>query len=1515
MAGDGRRRSLVAICGLMLLTLHLVESVGMTAAQQDRCPWACSCVAQTADCSHRGLQKVPHALPADVDRIDLQGNNISIITESDFRGLTNLKTLQLTDNQIHTIERDAFQDLVSLERLRLNLNRLTHIQDGTFSALASLIRLDLSHNQLSVIGKKTLRGLSSLRNIQLDNNRLTCLDDQLLKTFKDLEILTLNNNNFTTLHLEGLGSSGIAKLRTLRLGDNPIHCGCGIARLVTGLRGASRLAGAGARCRTPSSLAGVPLQRLPSHHLNCDGHSVPAVQECAMEIQCPAPCRCSDGSIDCRERALERLPLALPDHSTELRLEQNMLTEIPPKAFTSYKKLRRIDLSNNKIVKIAADAFTGLRSLTSLVLYGNKIKDLPSGIFHGLASLQLLLLNSNEISCIRKDSFKDLHSLNLLSLYDNNIQTLANGTFDALSSIQTLHLARNPFVCDCRLRWVSEYLQKHPIETSGARCDGPKRMHRRRLEALREDILKCKGGEELALGDGCPTEAPCPAACSCRGSVVNCATLGLNEIPRDIPIHTTQLILNDNRLGTIKSDGLMGRLPALTRLDLRRAGVKNIEENAFEGASKLQELLLDDNSITSVTNKMFLGLHSLRVLSLNENEITCVMPGSFDHLTALHTLSLDGNPFNCNCHLAWLGSWLRTSGLASGATCKEPQKLRGSLLRDLPHHEYKCTSDSEEGCLVGGYCPAPCKCAGTVVRCSRSSLTSIPTNIPPETTELYLESNNISSINRDQLKHLRSLARLDLSNNRIAVLANNTFSGLSKLSTLIVGYNRLRCVQKEALKGLTSLRVLSLHGNQLSTLPDGLFEDLQSITHIALGSNPLYCDCSLKWLAEWVKVDYVEPGIARCAEPFYMKDKLLLSTAATAFQCKGKVSNEILSKCDACYTLPCLNNGACSASSDGGFTCTCRPGYHGEKCQHMIDACYGSPCANNATCTVLEEGRFSCECVLGFTGMRCETNIDDCTGHTCQNNATCVDQLNSYRCQCQPGYMGDRCESKIPFCAAEFNPCGSGGRCVDHFTHYTCECSPGFTGDNCTTNVDDCANHMCQNGASCTDGLNDYTCTCPDGFSGKFCEVGPRAGPALYPQTSPCAHHECVHGVCYTPQTTPESSSSNDYLCKCAPGYSGKLCEYLTSLTFVHNNSYVEMEPLRTRPEANVTMIFSSSQQNGVLMYFGAQDHLAVELFNGRIRVSYDVGNHPVSTMYSFEMVSDSTYHKAELLAIKKNFTLRVDGGPARSIVNEGPKEFLRLSKPLYLGGLPDDAGKDAFNKWHLRNLTSFRGCFKEVWINHKPVDFTNAARQVRVTPGCALLEEMEVEPPPSTAGMQGDPRDTQEACIPNPCKRGGKCVQEGDSKSDYTCRCKPGTRGPQCELLASIGGSTALGHNKNNGFKPKQHGSGDSSTGTGQGGNRPGNGSPSTVGVACRKEATREFYSEGSCKSRRPLRTARCKPSTACGAHACCTPRNTKRRKVRLVCSDGTRYTKDVDVVRKCACSRKCSRSGHGSN
>ncbi|GAB0095464.1 protein slit [Sergentomyia squamirostris] len=1399
---------------------------------------------------------------------DLQGNNITIVYETDLQHLPRLRILQLTDNQIHTIEKNALQDLGRLERLRLNNNKLKTIPDNFLGSTANLLRLDLSHNLMTTIGRRLFKGAPSLRSLQLDSNEITCLDEQAFKGLTELEILTLNNNNLTTVPKDLF--SGMARLRALRLSDNPFACDCHLSWLSRFLRSASRLAPY-TKCHSPSQLKGQNVADLHDSEFKCSGLAENAQMECGARSSCPHPCRCADGIVDCREKSLSSVPTSLPEDTTELRLEQNYITELPPRAFANYRRLRRIDVSNNNISRIAHDAFSGLKALASLILYGNKIKDLPSGVFKGLTSLQLLLLNANEINCIRKDTFRDLHSLSLLSLYDNNIQSLSNGTFDSMKSIQTLHLAKNPFICDCNLRWLADYLHRNPIETSGARCESPKRIHRRRIDVLRDDKFKCAAGDDYKTRHAgeCRIDVECPSVCHCERTTVDCSARGLKEIPRDIPLHTTELLLNDNDLGRIRSDGLFGRLPNLVKLDLRRNKITGIERNSFEGASKIQDLILGENKIPEIHNKMFLGLHNLKSLSLYDNLISCVMPGSFDYLTTLHTLNLGSNPFNCNCHLAWFSDWLKKRGL-SGASprCAAPPKVSDVPLKELPHHEFKCTSDADQGCLGEDYCPPQCTCTGTVVRCSRNKLREIPKGIPAETSELYLESNDITMIHPDRISHLKSLTRLDLSNNHINMLSNYTFSNLSKLSTLIISYNKLQCVQRHALTGLKNLRVLSLHGNQISQIPDGSFTDLTAITHIALGSNPLYCDCSLKWLSEWVKLDYVEPGIARCAEPDTMRDKLLLSTPANHFVCRGRVSNDILSKCDACYTFPCQNDAECRPMPERQYECRCTPGYHGEHCEFMIDACYGNPCRHNSTCSVLEEGRFSCQCVPGYTGARCEINIDDCSENKCQNNGTCMDGVEGYTCSCLAGFTGELCESKIPFCTAEFNPCANGAKCVDHFTHYACECLPGYRGENCTENIDDCQNHLCQNGGVCVDGVNDYVCKCPDDFTGKFCEGAPMVA-MMYPQTSPCQHHECKHGVCFQP-----NPASADYVCKCAPGYSGKRCEYLTSLSFIHNNSFVEMEPLRTKPEANVTIVFSTTQQNGILMYDGHMEHLAVELFNGRIRVSYDVGNYPVSTMYSFEMVSDGRYHMVELLAIKKNFTLRVNRGLARSIINEGAKDFLKLSTPMFLGGLPQEPGQHAFSHWHLRNITSFKGCMKEVWINHKQVDFGNAARQQKVTPGCALLDsdyEGEVDDVmhQETSHMTMV-KQVVDPCENHKCRRGGKCVANSGSKEGYVCKCKSGAKGRFCEQGEDITESTT----------------------------------DITATSTCRKEQVLEYYTENDCRSRQPLKYAKC--VGGCG-NQCCAAKIVRRRKVRMVCSNGVKYVKNLDIVRKCGCTKKC--------
>lgn len=157
-------------------------------------------------------------------------------------------------------------------------------------------------------------------------------------------------------------------------------------------------------------------------------------------------------------------------------------------------------------------------------------------------------------------------------------------------------------------------------------------------------------------------------------------------------------------------------------------------------------------------------------------------------------------------------------------------------------------------------------------------------------------------------------------------------------------------------------------------------------------------------------------------------------------------------------------------------------------------------------------------------------------------------------------------------------------------------------------------------------------------------------------------------------------------------GFEGKKCEKLSSISLQERDSYVSLLPLQHRPRTNVTLVLSTHLAHGVILYQGFDEHLAVEIFRGRLRVSYNIGNHPVSTMFSYEQVNDGKVHVVELLTSGKNMTMRVDGGLSRTIINEGELEFMELEEPLYLGGLPAGLKEAALKKWHFRNTVSFNG-------------------------------------------------------------------------------------------------------------------------------------------------------------------------------------------------------------------------------
>ena len=53
-----------------------------------------------------------------------------------------------------------------------------------------------------------------------------------------------------------------------------------------------------------------------------------------------------------------------------------------------------------------------------------------------------------------------------------------------------------------------------------------------------------------------------------------------------------------------------------------------------------------------------------------------------------------------------------------------------------------------------------------------------------------------------------------------------------------------------------------------------------------------------------------------------------------------------------------------------------------------------------------------------------------------------------------------------------------------------------------------------------------------------------------------------------------------------------------------------------TRPDPLSVSQVSTAEDNGILLYNGDNDHIAVELYQGHVKVSYDPGNQPGNAIY-----------------------------------------------------------------------------------------------------------------------------------------------------------------------------------------------------------------------------------------------------------------------------------------------------------
>ncbi|KAI5640653.1 leucine rich repeat domain-containing protein [Phthorimaea operculella] len=411
----------------------------------------------------------------------------------------------------------------------------------------------------------------------------------------------------------------------------------------------------------------------------------------------------------------------------------------------------------------------------------------------------------------------------------------------------------------------------------------------------------------LSFRSGAAALANCPPGCICNDDtlVVVCEESRLDVLPIALNPSIQRLIIRNNKIKTI--DSSMQFYAELQHLDLSQNHLVNIPAKSFAYQRKLQELHLNKNKISLVTNTTFQGLNSLTVLNLKrnfleelkdgtfstlprleelnlgQNRLQRIEPKAFAGLSALRILYLDDNQLSsiptasfsllgslAELHIGLNGFTNLPDDAFAGLNRLAVLDLNGAGLSNISDNAFRGLPGLRSLNLFGNP-------LGFVPTQQLSTLTRLE--------ELYIGQTDFTVLESHSFKGLKNLKLLDISGApRLEKIEKGAFEDNVNLETVIISNNKnLAELEDSTLLGLPKLKHLTLRDNAIMSINEAVFVG-KDLRQLDLTDNPIVCDCRIRWLQQLLndKGNFTQ---VQCAAPEHLKDRYLKTLNADDLGC------------------------------------------------------------------------------------------------------------------------------------------------------------------------------------------------------------------------------------------------------------------------------------------------------------------------------------------------------------------------------------------------------------------------------------------------------------------------------------------------------------------------------------------------------------------------------------------------------------------------------------------------------